>query len=171
MAVSWAASKCRKSRTQQHPRILPNHCRSLTLQHHGSIVDCSSHGQTRSKLPENILIISGVICLLRLSGIVISFLAFFMGDGLAEEEEADLVDGGGAKAGTLALMGLLAWVILMIGAGAGAGAGVRGDEVVTVDGDVEACVGRGENVDLPLNTPLPMPVVPQTLPLPLRAKG
>jgi hypothetical protein len=135
-----AESHTRDSTHATVPRILPNHCCSLTLQHHGSIVDCLSHGQTRSKLPENTLIISGVICLLRLSGIVISFLAFFMGDGLAEEEETDLMDDGGAKEGTLALKGLLAWVILMIGAGAGAGAGVRGDEAVTVDGEVEARV-------------------------------
>jgi hypothetical protein len=187
LGISWAASRCtRESHTRNsYPRTVPNHCHFLTLQHHGSIVDRSSDDQIRFKLPENISIISGVICFFRPSGIFASLLAFLSGDGLAEEDETVLMEDGGAKAGTLAFMDLLTWVILIIGAGAAAGAGVRGDEVVTVDGDVEtlgsdpgplpggggneapcwACwvISRGEN--LLSKTPLPMPEVPQTLPL------
>jgi hypothetical protein len=88
-------------------------------------------------LPENNSNISGVICFLRPSGIIASLLAFLSGDGLAEDDETVLMDDGGAKAGTLALKVFLAWAVLMVGAGAAAGAGVRGDEAVTVDGEVE----------------------------------
>jgi hypothetical protein len=78
--------------------------------------------------------IMGVICFFRLSGMTTSFL----GDGLVEDDEAVPRYCKGVNAGALALtvVVFLAWVVLMVGAWAG----VRGDEVVTVDGDVEARV-------------------------------